>query len=84
MERHRTQQPTRLLRFAKTATATSNLETAELNLGHRGDLLHSVLDHFCRPFQMLEGRKELFRLRVPATLAYQQVFGITLEGGGKD
>jgi hypothetical protein len=33
---------------------------------------------------MLEGRKELFRLRIPATLAYQQVFGITLEGGGKD
>lgn len=34
----------------RTATATSNLETAELNLGHWGDLLHSVLDHFANHF----------------------------------
>lgn len=50
------------------------LETAELNLGHWGDLLHSVLDHFADHFTCLRCRKELFRLGIPTTLAYQQIF----------
>jgi hypothetical protein len=59
------------------------LETAELNLGHWGDLLHSMLDHFATHFTCSRTERNFFRLRIPATLAHQQVFGIILEGGGK-
>jgi hypothetical protein len=46
----------------------SNLETAELNLGHWGDLLHFSARSLCKPFHILEGRQVLFHLRIPATL----------------
>jgi hypothetical protein len=46
----------------------SNLETAELNLGHWGGLLHFSARSLCKPFHILEGRQVLFHLRIPATL----------------
>ena len=58
----------------------SNLETMELNLCHWGDLLHFSARSLCEPFHILKGRHVLFHLRIPATLEYQQVFGITLGG----
>ena len=60
------------------------LETAELNLVHWGDWLHSVLGHFANHFTCSRAERNFFRLRIPATSAYQQVFGIMLEGGGKE
>jgi hypothetical protein len=38
----------------------SNLEAAELNSGHWGDLPHFSARSLCKPFHILEGRKVLF------------------------